>query len=519
MTEASNTILELKNIHKYFGGVKALHGAGLSLRRGEVHALMGENGAGKSTLVKVIMGIHQPDAGEVYFDGEPVAVDSPQVAQELGIAAIHQEASLFPDLTVAENIFIGHEPMAGRWRIDWGKMNEKAQEPLRELGVTIDPRKRVRGLSIAHMQMVEIAKALSFNAQILIMDEPTSSLTLHEVAELFRITRQLRDRGKTVLFITHRLEEVYEICDRVTVLRDGQYVDTQDVEVLEENELIQMMVGRRVDNLFPKVPVERGKEALRVEGFTKKGSFEDVSLELHHGEILGVAGLVGAHRTDLATAIFGVERPDSGRTWVDGEEVQIKNCRQAMDLGLAYVPENRQSQGLLLPMSITKNITLPILEEFARLTWIDHQAEKKRAEQFHELMEVKSAGLRQTVRQLSGGNQQKVVLAKWLATTPRILILDEPTRGIDVRTKAAVHKLMSDLAAQGMAIMMISSEMPEVLGMSDRIVVMHEGRVTARFDRQEVTKEEIMRAATGRSPAGSPAADTGPLPQAGKGVS
>ena len=491
-------ILKLNNIHKAFPGVRALAGVNFELRPGEIHALVGENGAGKSTLVKAITGVHRPDAGEILFSGEPVTIANPWVAQWLGIAAIYQEATLFPDLDIAENIFMGHQPVRSFVRrIDWRQMYEQAAQTLRALGVDLDPYRRVGGLTIAQQQMVEIAKALSFNAQVLIMDEPTSALTLREVADLFRIVRQLRDAGTAIVFISHRLDEVFDLADRVTVLRDGHYVGTQDVSQLTHDELIRMMVGRTLDDLFPKMDLEQGEVILRAENLRREGVFEDVSFELRQGEILGLAGLVGARRTDVAHAIFGVSPVDSGIIWIDGHRVHIRSPKDALALGVAYVPEDRQHQGLVLPLDVTQNITLPILREFARQGgWLDRNAERETAQRFFERLDIRAAGLWQKVQELSGGNQQKVVLAKWLAARPRILILDEPTRGIDVGTKASVHELMNTLASQGMAILMISSELPEILGMSDRVVVMYEGRITGHFIRGEATQEKIMTAAT-----------------------
>ena len=496
----SEPILKLADIYKAFGCVQALAGANLELKPGEIHALVGENGAGKSTLVKIVTGVYQPDAGEILFAGERVAVSSPLDAQRLGIAAIYQEATVFPDLDIAENIFMGHHPVRFVSRqVAWREMYEQAAQPLRDLGVDLDPRTRVRGLTVAQLQMVEIAKALSFNARVLIMDEPTSALTLHEVADLFRIARKLREAGTAIIFISHRLDEIFELADRVTVLRDGHYVGTHDVSEVTHDELIRMMVGRTLDTLFPKMEVEQGEVLLRVKGLTKKGLFEDVSFELKRGEILGLAGLVGARRTDVARAIFGVQPADRGSIWVDGRQAKIRNPKDALALGIAYVPEDRQRHGLLLPMNITQNVTLPILQEFAKLGWLNDEAEARTAGEFANRLEVRAAGLWQFARELSGGNQQKVVLAKWLATYPQILILDEPTRGIDVGTKAAVHELMSQLASQGLAILMISSELPEILGMSDRVLVMCEGRVTGHFTRAEATQEKIMSAATART--------------------
>ncbi len=493
MTEA---LLKLSNISKSFAGVQALRGVQFELCPGEVHALLGENGAGKSTLVKVITGVHQPDAGEMYVSGEPIQLSDPRAAFRCGIAAIYQELSLFPDLDIAENIFAGRQPArVGGW-VQWKRMYQEAGRLLDSLGVQMDVHTKARNLSVAQQQMVEIARALSLEARILIMDEPTSALTLNEVDDLFQIVRRLRESGTAILFISHRLDELFELADRVTVLRDGQYIGTRSMEGVTREELIRMMVGRNVDNLFPKLAVEAGEVALRVEHLTRKGKFEDVSFELRQGEILGMAGLVGAGRTEVGESIFGVDPAHSGSIQIDGQTVKIQNPRQAMDLGLAYVPEDRQHHGLVLPMDIAENVTLPTLPKFARRGWLDQKQARVFAYQSAAQMEVKATTIWQKVKELSGGNQQKVVLAKWLGSNPRILILDEPTRGIDVGTKAAVHALMSNLAAKGMAILMISSELPEILGMSDRILVMREGRVTETFNREEATQEKIMMAAT-----------------------
>jgi rhamnose transport system ATP-binding protein len=492
----SETILELKNISKSFSGVEVLHHVSFALRPGEVHALLGENGAGKSTLVKVITGVHQPDGGEMLLDGNPVHFRDTWETRQAGITAIYQELSLFPDLNVAENIFVGYQPLAAGGRIDWRKLYKQAEDLLNSLGVHLDLKQKARSLSIAQQQMVEIARAFSLNARILIMDEPTSSLTLNEVADLFRLVRRLREEGKAIIFISHRLEELFEIADRVTVLRDGTYVDTRSMNDVTRDDLIRMMVGRTISNLFPKQDVKAGEVVLQVENLTRAGSFRDISFELRKGEILGMAGLVGAGRTNVARAIFGVEPATGGRIRIDGREVAVTSPRQAIGLGLAYVPEDRQLHGLIPAMHITSNISLPMLREFARSGWMNFKTERQASFDAARQMEVRANNIWQKARELSGGNQQKVVLAKWLATQPRILILDEPTRGIDVGTKAAVHALMSKLASEGMAILMISSELPEVLGMSDRILVMHEGQMTAQFTRAEATQEKIIAAAT-----------------------
>lgn len=495
-------ILDLKKISKSFSGVEVLHEVSLSVRRGEVHALLGENGAGKSTLMKVITGLYQPDSGEIHLNGAPVHFSDTRESQQAGIAAIYQELSLFPDLDVAENIFVGRQPVTrGGW-IDWRRLYDEAGKLLESLGVHLDLKQKARTLSIAQQQMVEIARAFSINARVLIMDEPTSSLTLNEVDDLFRLARRLREDGTAIIFISHRLEELFELADRVTVLRDGTYIDTRPIKDITRDDLIRMMVGRTITNLFPKQTVQAGDVVLKVEQLTRAGSFKDVSFELRRGEILGMAGLVGAGRTNVARAIFGVEPPTGGRIELEGREVAITSPQQAIQLGLAYVPEDRQLHGLIPSMHITSNISLPMLHKYARHAWVRPKMERKAAYDAAWQMEVRANNIWQQARELSGGNQQKVVLAKWLSTKPRILILDEPTRGIDVGTKAAVHALMSKLAAEGMAILMISSELPEVLGMSDRVIVMHEGYITGHFTRAEATQEKIISAATQPIPIG-----------------
>ncbi len=492
----SEPILELRNITKRFAGVEVLHSVSFGLMPGEVHALLGENGAGKSTLVKVMTGVHQPDAGEIILDGQPVHFASPRASRQAGIAAIYQELSLFPNLNVAENIFAGRQPTLSGGRIDWRGLYNEADRLLSSLGVRLDLKKKAGDLSIGQQQMVEIARAISVKARILIMDEPTSSLTLSEVADLFRLVRRLQADGTTIVFISHRLEEIYEIANRVTVLRDGSYVDTRLLSDVSHDDLIRMMVGRRISNLFPKQEVQPGDVILRVEHLARAGVFEDVNFELRRGEILGFAGLVGAGRTEVARAIFGIEPATSGTIRIQEKPVSIDTPGQAIRLGLAYVPEDRQIHGLIPAMDLVENISLPRIEEFSTGGWLNTLLERTTALASARQMEVRASHIFQKARELSGGNQQKVVLAKWLATQPRILILDEPTRGIDVGTKTAVHALMSKLAAEGMAILMISSELPEVLGMSDRVVVMREGHVTAQFTRAEATQEKILYFAT-----------------------
>ena len=500
----SENILELKGIRKSFSGVEVLHNVSFALRPGEVHALLGENGAGKSTLVKIITGVHQPDAGEILLNGEPVHFHDARESRQAGIAAIYQELSLFPDLDVAENIFVGRQPLTTGRRVDWRKLYAEAGKLLESLGVKLDLKQKARTLSIAQQQMVEIARAFSINARILIMDEPTSSLTLHEVDDLFRLVRRLRAEGTGIIFISHRLEELYSLADRVTILRDGSYVGTRSMQEVTRDELIRMMVGRTITNLFPKQDVQAGEVVLKVEHLSRAGSFYDVSFELRRGEILGMAGLVGAGRTNVARALFGVEPATRGRIQVNGREVAITSPLQAIRLGLAYVPEDRQLHGLIPAMPLTPNISLAMLPSYAQMGWLRDRLERKSAFDAALQMEVRANNIWQLARELSGGNQQKVVLAKWLSTNPRILILDEPTRGIDVGTKAAVHGLMSKLAGEGLSILMISSELPEILGMSDRVIVMREGYMTGEFSRAEATQENIISAATQDVKTGTP---------------
>ena len=494
-------ILRLSNIHKSFGGVNALIGVDFDLHPGEIHALVGENGAGKSTLMKIIAGVHQPDEGKISVNDQTVIFSDPLVAQKYGISVIYQEPTLYMDLDIAENIYMGHHPVHEKYPlIRWKEMHEMAKIPLKGLGKEIGTYQKVRGLSIAQMQMVEMAKALSLNAHILVMDEPTSALTQHEVDDLFRIMRQLREKGVAIIFISHRLEEVFEIADRVTILRDGKFVDSKPISGLTNDEVIKKMVGRKIQTLFPKKNVKIGSEVLRVENLTKIGLFKDISFSLHSGEILGLAGLVGARRTDVAQTIFGISSQDSGRIFVFGEEKRFESPSQAMEESLAYVPEDRQMHGLILSMPIKDNITLTNLKKFAgKVGLINLKEEGSFASSIAERLEIKASGLWQDSRQLSRGNQQKAVLAKWLGINPKILILDEPTRGIDVGTKEAVHRLMGELVEQGVAILMISSELPEIIGMSDRIIVMCEGKLTGKFMRGEATQENILKAAMRRN--------------------
>ncbi|MBN1311793.1 MAG: sugar ABC transporter ATP-binding protein [Anaerolineae bacterium] len=493
-------LVSLDGISKAFGGVQALKGVHFEIYPGEVHALLGENGAGKSTLIKIITGVHQPDQGEILLDGKPVRLADPRQARSSAIAAIYQEPNLFPDLDIAENIFVGRQPKQGK-RVDWQEMYREASKLVHSLGLNLDVKTKARSLSVAQQQMVEIARALSLNARVLIMDEPTSSLTLSEVAELFTIVRHLRETGTAIVFISHRLDEIFQIADRVTTLRDGIYVDTRMVADVTREDLVQMMVGRTLSSLFPKHDVHAGDTVLEVEHLAGEGIFNDISFELKAGEILGIYGLIGAGRTEIARALFGIEPATGGRIKINGREVSIKSPQDAMDLGVGFVPEDRQMHGLILQMPIAQNITLPILQHFVSGFWLDRNKESSTAHDLVRRLRVKTAGVWQLARELSGGNQQKVVLSKWLGTNPRILILDEPTRGIDVGSKSEVHQLLSQLASEGIAIIMISSELPEILGMSDRILVIREGGLGGEFAQAEATQEKLMHAVTTIRPA------------------
>lgn len=491
-------IIELRDIGKQFPGVRALDGVSFDVLPGEVHALLGENGAGKSTLIKIMTGAYQPDQGTILLEGQPIELTSTRQAQARGIAAIYQELVLYPELTVAENIFMGHQPRTRLGLIDWRTMERHARAILEDLDAgQLDPLQKVGGLSIGNQQRIEIAKALSQNARILIMDEPTAALTQRDVDQLFAIVRKLRDRGVAMIYISHRLEEVFLLADRVTVLRDGQVVGTRPVRETTQPELIRMMVGRALDALFPKQDAPIGPPALHVRDLSHGRTVRGVSFELRQGEIVGMAGLVGAGRSELAQVLFGITPADSGSVTIDERTVSIRSPQQAMALGMAYVPEDRQHQGLILPMSVRENASLAILKRLARGGFIDRRAERRIAQDYVEKLHIRTPGLAQLARNLSGGNQQKIVVAKWLAREPRVLILDEPTRGVDVGAKAEIHRLMSMLAQQGLAILMISSELPEILGMSDRVLVMRQGQIVAEFDRATANQEAIIGAAMG----------------------
>jgi rhamnose transport system ATP-binding protein len=487
--------LAIIGISKQFGATQALTDVGLELRAGEIRALVGENGAGKSTLAKILAGIHQPDSGTLALAGVPTVLRNPTDARAHGIAVVHQEPQLFPDLSVAENVFIGHVP-AGQFRtVDWGAMRDGADALFEQLDVPLNGRALVRGLSMADQQLIEIARSLTFEASVLILDEPTASLSAHEVARLFSIVRRLRDRGVAILFVSHRLDEVFELCDQATVLRDGRLVASAPTSELTTADLIRHMVGRAV-TLFPRVESPIGDVLLEVSGLSRSGAFEDVSFSVRAGEIVGFAGLVGAGRTEVARVLFGIDQRDAGVVRLGDRDEVFASPSAAMAAGVAYLPEDRHLDGLVLDFSIAHNVTLPILPRLFPRLFVRESTERSVGDGYATRLDVRMTGVDQPASALSGGNQQKVVLAKWLATEPRILILDEPTRGIDIGAKVEVHRIISELAASGLGIILISSDLPEVLAMSDRIIVLHEGRITAEIARADATEESVMYAAT-----------------------
>ncbi len=491
-------VLEMRNVMKRFPGVLALNNVQFDLRPGEVHCLVGENGAGKSTLMKILAGAQPMDSGEILLSGEAVDIHSPHHAQELGISMIYQEFNLSPYLSVAENIFLGREPRLGKSPfINWTKMYNDAREILGRIRVDLDVRKPVNECSVAQQQMVEIGKAISFNSKIIVMDEPSATLTDHELRALFDLINTLRRQDIGLIYISHRLEEIFEIGNRVTVMRDGEYIGTHAVCDLTRDEIIRMMVGRELKDEFPKEIFERGKESLRVENLSRHGAFENVSFSLSAGQIVGLTGLVGAGRTEVARAIFGADRIDGGQIFLDGQPATVRSPQDAIRQGIGLLTEDRKGQGLVLGMTVRENTSLANLKSLVKMLFVDRRRERAITEQYVKELQIKTPSIEQVAQNLSGGNQQKVVLAKWLFTQSRILIFDEPTRGIDVGAKVEIYKLMNELARKGVSILMISSELPEVLGMCDRVLVMHEGRLAGELDRGEATQERIMQLATG----------------------
>lgn len=496
MAPNQKAVLEMRDAAKAFGGVQALKGAELILYPGEIHALLGENGAGKSTLLKALAGVHKIDSGSITLNGKQFEQGSTRAARDQGIAVIYQEPSLFPDLTLAENVFVGRQLQKGPI-VDWKSMEQQAKDLFDQLGVKLDPSIRARGLSIADQQIVEIAKALSIQATVIVMDEPTAALSSKEVDRLFKVARNLEAQNCAVVFVSHRLDEVFALCSRITIMRDGATVGSAPTSEMNEAKVIKLMVGRDISELYPKLPAKIGDVVLKVDGLNLAGQFADISFEVRAGEIVGLAGLVGSGRSEVVRAVFGVDKYDKGSVSLNGKKLSNGNAAANMNAGLALVPEDRRQQGLFMPTSIAKNSSVTLLKKLAKLFIVRSASEAKLGAEWGKVLQLKYASIQDPVDRLSGGNQQKVVLAKWLATEPKLLIVDEPTRGIDVGTKSEVHRLLSQKAQDGMAIIMVSSELPEVLGMADRVLVMREGRLVGEFDRNQATAEKVMAAATG----------------------
>jgi ribose transport system ATP-binding protein len=497
----ADILVSMEGIEKSFPGVHALNQCRFQLRAGEVHALLGENGAGKSTMMKVLAGIYAPDAGRILYKGKEVTIAGPRAAQALGISMIHQELNLMPHLTLAQNVFIGREPRRGvRFWLNEGALNAQTEQLFQSMHLNLDPSTKVADLTVAKQQMVEIAKALSYHSEVLIMDEPTAALTETEIDELFRMINQLRARGVGIVYISHRLEEIKRICNRITIMRDGHYINTVDAQDVSIDQIISMMVGRTIYESAPEVPTTSNQETvLAVKGLNRAGVLKDINFTLKKGEILGFAGLMGAGRTEVARAVFGADRIDTGEIYVQGRRAQIKTPRDAVRYGIGYLSEDRKRYGLALGMDVESNVVLAAFKKFlGRLGWVNRGKTRRTAQQYVETLAIKTPTIQQRVRNLSGGNQQKVVIGKWLTADTDILIFDEPTRGIDVGAKSEIYKLLNDLAHQGKSIIMISSELPEVLRMSHRIIVMCEGRITGELSAAEATQEGIMKYATQR---------------------
>jgi rhamnose transport system ATP-binding protein len=493
------SVLEMQSVSKHFGATAALRDFSLEILSGEIHALVGENGAGKSTLIKTMTGIYLPSSGKIWMDGQPQVFRSTQDAQALGVAAIYQEPMVFPDLDIAENIFINHHSRSQL--ISWGSMYKEAKAIIEKLGVSLDVRRAAASLTLAEQQTVEIARAISLDVRVLIMDEPSASLSDNEVQKLFSIARSLSSQGVAILYISHRLEEVFALADRVTVVRDGALISTKPIADVTNNSVVTEMVGRDMQGRFARVASKaKANDMLSVERLSKDGIFADVSFNVKKGEIVCLSGLVGARRTDVALSLFGIAPSDSGKIKIDGDLVKIKSPKQALDLGIAYVSEDRRKLGIAMDETITSNITLPKLDHYCNaLGLIDIIAEEKDAQIFRDKLDIKAVNLQTIVGNLSGGNQQKVMLAKWLNTSPRLLIVDEPTRGIDVGAKAEVHHILRELASEGVAILIVSSDLPEVLSLADRIIVMREGRLAGEFIGALATEENVMQLAVGAS--------------------
>ncbi|MEM7752293.1 MAG: sugar ABC transporter ATP-binding protein [Pseudomonadota bacterium] len=490
-------VLALNGVTKTFPGVKALSEVSLRLIPGKVTALVGENGAGKSTVVKILTGIYQPDGGAIIVDGTLTSFPAPQAASDAGVTAIHQETVLFDELSVAENIFLGHAPRGAFGLIDRKAMAAQAREILHGIGANIDPEHKLKDLGIANKHLVAIARALSIDARVVIMDEPTAALSHKEIEELFELVETLKAQGKAILFISHKFDEIFRIADNYTVFRDGQLIGDGAITDVSEPELVKMMVGRDVSQIFPARASDPGDTVLSVAGFSHTTEFEDIGFTLRKGEILGFYGLVGAGRSEFMQALFGITRPSAGTVKIEGAPVQIKSPADAVDSGIVYVPEDRGKQGAILDLPIFQNVTLPSLGRISQKGFLKLAEEFKLSREYTERLDLRAASLDTRVGNLSGGNQQKVVIAKWLATQPKVIILDEPTKGVDIGSKAAVHEFMAELAAQGLAVIMVSSEIPEVLGMSDRVIVMREGRMVAELESGDLQPETLVRHAAG----------------------
>lgn len=495
----SKPLLKLQNVSKSFPGVKALDAVDLDVRAGEVHALLGENGAGKSTLMKILAGIYQPDTGEVMLEGQLVRMRTPLEAKDHGVLLIHQELSLVPDMTVGENVFLGNMPRKGKWFVDSGLLNRQCEGILERLKCKFKPTERLGSLSIANQQMVEIARALVFKPKVVVFDEPTASLTDFEKVVLFDVIRELKESGTAIVYISHRMDEIFALSDRISVLRDGVYQETFETALTNEDEVTKRMIGRELDTDIIHEPPQLGDKALEVRNLCLEGLYSDISFDVHIGEVVGFYGLVGAGRTQVMETIFGLRRADAGQIRINGEELGINSPSAAINHGLGLVPESRKEQGLVLGMSCKENITLAHLSDFTKFGWVNTAAEKDTFDSYMKMLRIKTPGSECSTQNLSGGNQQKVVIGKWLSTSPNILILDEPTRGIDVGSKSEIHQLIRELAKSGLAVIVVSSEMPEVLTVSDRIVGMYDGRITRCFDRREVTEDLLIRAITGQA--------------------
>jgi len=491
----NDIILQIRGVSKEFPGVKALDNVNLSIRKDEVHALVGENGAGKSTLIKILAGVYTRDEGEIIFENHPVIIHSPADSLRLGIKVVFQELALIPHMTVAENVFLESFPLKKNKAIDWDKMSQKTDEILKSIGLSISPKDKVNKLTVSQQQMVEIARALSHEAKLVVMDEPTSALTPKEIKFLFDVIRKLKTLDIGILYVTHKLEEVFELCDRVTVLRDGKLISSRNIKETNTDEVVKDMVGRSIKTLFPKTHVGKGKAVLSVENLSTEKKLKDINLKVHSGEVVGIFGLLGAGRTELAKAIFGLDAITEGNVFIDGQELRSGSTSHSTKMGLGLLTEDRKEEGLILQMSVAQNITLPSIKDFSTFGFIRRKLEAKSSNEFVQKLRIKTPSLRQKVMFLSGGNQQKVLLARWLMKKLKVIILDEPTRGIDVGAKAEIHRLIDELAKVGLAVIVMTSEMPELLGVSDNIFVMSDGRITGEFEKRSATQENILAAA------------------------